>query len=107
MALSRYTIDFIHFIISMFLAVGVPLVIYYILDLIGADITGYVYMIIIVMLLITALLIISEVFFATCHGEAPERDETKPEPMASAIICAYMPNEQHTIMETVTHFVSL
>ena len=107
MALSRHTVDFIHFILSMILALVVPPMIYWGFDAIGLDITGVMYMIVWAMLLTTAFLIITETIVAWRHPGAPERDETKPEPKASAIICAYMPNEQHTIMETINHFLSL
>lgn len=102
----RYIVDFTHFLFSLILSMGVPLALYWGLDSVGLDISGYVYMIIWGLLLFGALLVVTEAVVAVFHSGAPARDESKPEPVASAIICAYMPNEQHTILETVHHFVS-
>ncbi|CAB9529325.1 Poly-beta-1,6-N-acetyl-D-glucosamine synthase [Seminavis robusta] len=51
-------------------------------------------------------MILTECCIASCHKGAPETAGA-PEPPASAIICAYMPNEQYTIKETIDHFLAL
>jgi cellulose synthase/poly-beta-1,6-N-acetylglucosamine synthase-like glycosyltransferase len=57
-------------------------------------------------LVTTAALIWSEGIFATRHPGAPETAGS-PEVPATAIICAYLPNEADTIVETVEHFMTI
>jgi cellulose synthase/poly-beta-1,6-N-acetylglucosamine synthase-like glycosyltransferase len=105
--LTRYQIDFIHVVFSIVLSIGVPLGVYWMLwAFAGFDITPYFYIFTAFMLLVIAIMIVAECLIAYFHPGAP-KEAAAPAPPASAIICAYMPNEQHTIMETIEHFLAL
>jgi hypothetical protein len=94
---------FITFLLSF-----VPIGFYYLFDkLLGYDVTGIVYYLVIAFLLFIALMIVIECFLANFHGSTPRPKEGEQETPASAIICAYMPNEQNTIMDTVEHFLKI
>lgn len=103
---SRYSVDFFQVVLSFVLSIGVPLIGYLILYRVGVDITPIVYYVTAGMLLVVATMILAECAVASWHPEAPKK-EASPAPPASAIICAYMPNEQYTILETIKHFLSL
>ncbi len=88
------------------LGVVVPFLLYLTLDTIGFDVSWPVYIAVVVALVSTAVLIWLEGLFANRHRGAP-RVAGAPEPPASAIICAYMPNEAGTIVETIEHFLTV
>jgi len=82
----------------------VPFLTYLTLDMYGLDVSWPVYIAVVAALVSTAALIWLEGMFAARHPGAPHV-AGGPEPTASAIICAYMPNEAATIVETVEHFL--
>ena len=71
----------------------------------GFDPTGLVYFGTLLFLVGISALIATELAVAAMHPGAPKKAKG-PEPPASAIICAYLPNEAGTIMETMHHFLS-
>lgn len=84
--------------------IALPLLTYWLLDSIGADITGFDYVGLVLALGVTATLIWGESHTAlepTVPPEAPD----EPPPRASAIIAAYLPNEAGTVVETVEAFL--
>jgi cellulose synthase/poly-beta-1,6-N-acetylglucosamine synthase-like glycosyltransferase/CheY-like chemotaxis protein len=78
---------------------GVPLAAYWLFDSAGLDITGSVYLAVVIALAITAALIWVECLAAFRPRTPP--GEVESYPPATAIIPAYLPNEADTIMETV------
>ncbi len=88
------------------LGIVVPFIAYALLDRAGHDVTGPVYLIVTVALVITAALIWIEGFFALKRIAPPDRPSA-PYPPASAVIAAYLPNEAATILDTVEAFLSL
>jgi hypothetical protein len=98
--------DFLQVIASYALSVFLPMFIFYIFHLAGIDITYGVYVATLLFLNVMSVLILTECFVAYFHKGAPAKPGA-PEAPASAIICAYMPNEAETIMETLEHFLSI
>jgi len=88
------------------LGIVLPFFIYLGLYKIGIDVSWVVYIAVVLALVSTAALIWMEGLFAGRHPGAPEVAGA-PEPPASAIICAYMPNEAGTIVETIEHFLQV
>jgi cellulose synthase/poly-beta-1,6-N-acetylglucosamine synthase-like glycosyltransferase len=72
----------------------------------GFDVSWPVYLAVVAALVSTATLIWLEGVFAVRHKGAP-LVAGAPEPPASVIICAYMPNEAATIVETIEHFLTV
>lgn len=86
------------------LCVGLPLLLYVALDGIGIDVTGSVYLAVVIALAFTALFIWIE-SVAAYRTEGPPLRPAEPYPAASAIIAAYLPNEAATIIGTVRAFL--
>jgi cellulose synthase/poly-beta-1,6-N-acetylglucosamine synthase-like glycosyltransferase len=82
----------------------VPFCIYWFFDkVIGFDITWGVYLFCVMTLVSTGVMILIEARLAIRQKEPPEVDHY---PDASAIICAYLPNEAATILETLDAFLN-
>ena len=86
------------------LCVGLPLLAYATLDSIGLDVTGAVYLAVVIALAFTALFIWIE-SVAAYRIEGPPIRPAEPYPAASAIIAAYLPNEAETVISTVRAFL--
>jgi cellulose synthase/poly-beta-1,6-N-acetylglucosamine synthase-like glycosyltransferase len=84
---------------------GLPFVIYTILDRLGFDITGVVYLALVAAMTLTAVAILAESRAALRRPVLPPAPDG-PMPPATAIIAAYLPNEADTIVETVAAFLS-
>jgi cellulose synthase/poly-beta-1,6-N-acetylglucosamine synthase-like glycosyltransferase/GGDEF domain-containing protein len=87
------------------LCFGVPFLFYYAMDGLGLDVTGEVYLVVVIALALTALSIIAESVAAGRRVEPPPLDDRAPPPLASAVIAAYLPNEAETVVETVENFL--
>ncbi|HWH32002.1 MAG TPA: response regulator, partial [Egibacteraceae bacterium] len=72
----------------------------------GHDITGVVYLVVVGALLVTGILIWME-GIAALRRPAPPDEPGAPEPPASAVIAAYLPNEAATIVETIEAFLRI
>jgi cellulose synthase/poly-beta-1,6-N-acetylglucosamine synthase-like glycosyltransferase/GGDEF domain-containing protein len=79
---------------------GVPVLLYWLLDRAGVDFTGKIYLVVVVALVLTALVIWIECL-AAFRPRTPPDDPIASYPPASAIVPAYLPNEKDTIVETV------
>lgn len=86
------------------IAIIVPFLIYELLARLGFDITGFMYIVVIIALLVTAYLIWVEGLLALKPSHPPE-EPGSPYPSATAIIAAYLPNEAATIVETIEAFL--
>ena len=86
------------------LCFGIPLLFYIAMEGLGIDVTGAVYLVVVVALALTALTILAESVAASRRTEPPPLDG-RPPPPASAIIAAYLPNEAETVVETVEAFL--
>jgi DNA-binding response OmpR family regulator/cellulose synthase/poly-beta-1,6-N-acetylglucosamine synthase-like glycosyltransferase len=82
----------------------VPFAVYLGLYRLGIDVSTPVYLAIVVALLVTGVSIWTEGLLAL-DPERPPRSPGAPEPRASAIIAAYLPNEAATVVETVESFL--
>jgi cellulose synthase/poly-beta-1,6-N-acetylglucosamine synthase-like glycosyltransferase len=82
----------------------IPFLVYWGLDSIGFDITGVLYVVVCTALVVTAAMIVAE-SIAALKREDPPPPRTSYPP-ASAIICAYLPNEAGTILDTVDSFLA-
>ncbi len=96
----------IQFIVSLLLYLLIPFIIYVMLDKLGADITPYVYYVVVISLLITAIMIWVE-GLQSLKVTNPPKNPDITYPPASAIIAAYLPNEAYTIVETIKVFLEL
>jgi cellulose synthase/poly-beta-1,6-N-acetylglucosamine synthase-like glycosyltransferase/DNA-binding response OmpR family regulator len=83
---------------------GIPLLWYVAMDRMGIDVTGTVYLVVVVVLALTSLALWAECLSAYRPKQPPEHP-AQPYPPASAIIAAYLPNEADTIVETVEAFL--
>lgn len=92
--------------VTLFLSLVLPFIVYRMSDRAGFDITPYVYIVVVVALLVTAILIWAEGFAALKQDDPPKRPGA-PYPPASAIIAAYLPNEAGTVVSTVEAFLAL
>lgn len=94
--------------IGLTLMVGIvlPYFLYLWMDLIGFDITPAAYMAVTISLLLTAILIWAEGYYALKKNPIPA-EPSAPYPPASAIIAAYLPNEGSTILDTIESFLQL
>ena len=90
--------------LTFVLGLVVPFVAYWQLDRGGADITSFMYIVVVLALLVTGGSIWVEGFFALERRDPPD-EPAVPYPPASAIIAAYLPNEAATVMETVEAFL--
>jgi cellulose synthase/poly-beta-1,6-N-acetylglucosamine synthase-like glycosyltransferase/CheY-like chemotaxis protein len=79
---------------------GVPVLLYWLLDRAGVDITGKIYLAVVIALALTSLAIWVECL-AAFRPRRPPEDPHQSYPPASAIVPAYLPNEADTIVETV------
>ncbi|MCP3974498.1 MAG: glycosyltransferase [bacterium] len=91
---------------TFLLGIFMPFLLYLALNGIGIDVSWVVYLAVVVVLVSTAALIWLEGIYASRHPGAPVVAGA-PEPPASAIICAYMPNEAATIVETIECFLEV
>ncbi|GAA2722908.1 response regulator [Cellulomonas aerilata] len=82
----------------------VPFAVYLGLYRLGIDVATPVYVAIVVALLVTGASIWMEGFLAL-DPDRPPRTPGAPEPRASAVIAAYLPNEAATVVETVEAFL--
>jgi cellulose synthase/poly-beta-1,6-N-acetylglucosamine synthase-like glycosyltransferase/GGDEF domain-containing protein len=72
-------------------------------NIVGFDVTWWVYLSVVFTLVLTGVMILVEAQLAVHQKEPPEVDEY---PEATAIICAYLPNEAATIMGTLDAFLN-
>jgi diguanylate cyclase (GGDEF)-like protein len=93
-------------LITIFLSFVLPFGVYFLLDMVGVDISKIVYYIVVVALVFTALMIWIEGLLALKRKDPPENPAIVYPP-ASAIIAAYLPNEAATIIETIEQFLRL
>lgn len=93
-------------VLVLLLGLGVPLLLYQALALLGLDIAGAMYWVVVGGLVLSALLITIECLFSLDSPPRPERPG-QPYPPASAVIAAYLPNEAATIVDTVESFLRL
>jgi PleD family two-component response regulator/cellulose synthase/poly-beta-1,6-N-acetylglucosamine synthase-like glycosyltransferase len=84
----------------------VPFFVYFGLYLGGIDITWEMYSIVLFALLVMAVIIWRECFFALDPRRPPDEPAT-PYPPATALISAYLPNEAATILETIRQYLAL
>src|SRR5260370_26198191 len=90
-------------VITLLLAVGLPLTVYLFLDALGLDIVPVAYVVVVIALLVTAVLIWVEGLLALRPKHPPRLPEESYVP-ATAVIAAYLPNEAATIVETIKSF---
>ena len=83
---------------------GLPLFTYWALDQAGLDITSTAYLVVVAALVFTAAAIWVECL-AAYRPRRPPDSPRGPNPPASAVIAAYLPNEADTIVETVEAFL--
>ncbi len=88
------------------IALGFPLATYVVFDRLGIDITGAVYLVIVIALAITATGIWIE-STAALPATVPPEPRQGPLPPATAIIAAYLPNEAGTVIDTIEAFLGL
>jgi len=93
-------------LVTLVLGLIVPFFVYDWLAEVGLDISWVVYIAVVIGLVTTAALIWTEGLYATTHNGTPEVAGS-PEPPATAIICAYLPNEAARIVETIEHFLTI
>ncbi len=89
---------------TLVLGVVLPFLVYLGFYLVGMDISGVAYALVVIALLVTAASIWTEGFLALAP-ERPPAEPGAPHPPASAIIAAYLPNEAATVLETVEAFL--
>ena len=94
------------FLLSLLLGLGAPFVLYAVCDGLGSDISGPVYIGVVVVLVITATTIWIEGFLAL-RSTTPPLEPGASYPKATIIIPAYLPNEAATIIETLHAFLRL
>jgi cellulose synthase/poly-beta-1,6-N-acetylglucosamine synthase-like glycosyltransferase len=104
--LTPQGVDLLQVILSFLLVYGLPMGIYRLIAISGFDITYTVYVTTVIFLAVMAVFILTECIAASFHKGAP-KEPGSPPVAASAIICAYLPNEAATIMETINHFLAL
>ncbi|MDW3216144.1 MAG: glycosyltransferase [Ilumatobacteraceae bacterium] len=73
-------------------------------NVVGLDITYWMYLTVVATLVLTGVMILVEAQYAVRQKEPPEVDSY---PEATAIICAYLPNEAATIMGTLDAFLNM
>jgi cellulose synthase/poly-beta-1,6-N-acetylglucosamine synthase-like glycosyltransferase/DNA-binding response OmpR family regulator len=92
--------------LTLLLGIVVPFLVHVALYLVGLDVSGVTYPLVVAALLITATSIWVEGFLARRPAQPPQEPSADPPP-ASAIIAAYLPNEAATVVETVEAFLRL
>lgn len=90
-------------VVTLLVGVGLPFGAYAAFDRIGWDVSGVAYWVVMATLLITAVAIWVEGFYAL-DPERPPEQPGAPYPPATAVIAAYLPNEADTIRDTVEAF---
>lgn len=93
-------------VLSLLVAVGAPLALMIALFRAGLDVSGPVYAVVVLAILITVGLQFVEGTLALRPAAPPRVGPAVPRPPASAIIAAYLPNEAATIVETVRCFLA-
>jgi diguanylate cyclase (GGDEF)-like protein len=88
------------------IGVGVPFVLYLLLDRAGIDISAVIYLLVVIALVVTGLFIWIEGFLSLKKVDPPV-EPGSPYPPASAIIAAYLPNEAATILDTIDAFLKI
>lgn len=73
-------------------------------NVVGLDITYWMYLTVVATLVLTGMMILVEAQLAVRQKEPPEVESY---PQATAIICAYLPNEAATIMGTLDAFLNM
>jgi DNA-binding response OmpR family regulator len=86
------------------LCFGLPFFTYVAMDRAGVDVTGVIFLFLVVALAATSLAIWAECGAALRRREPPPLTDLAP-PAASAVIAAYLPNESRTVVETVEAFL--
>jgi len=89
--------------LSLAIGLGLPFVLYAVCDALGVDISGSVYIGVVVVLVITASTIWIEGLLALKRTPPPS-EPCSPFPPATVIIPAYLPNEAATIIDTLNAF---
>lgn len=84
----------------------IPMFLYFLFDLGGLNVSFGVYVATMIFLVTMSFLLLTECLCAFGHSGPPKAPGV-PETPASAIICAYLPNEADIIVETVEHFLNL
>ncbi|GAX13827.1 hypothetical protein FisN_30Lh125 [Fistulifera solaris] len=84
----------------------IPMFLYFLFDLIGLNVSFGVYVATMIFLVTMSFLLLTECLCAFGHSGPPKAPGV-PETPASAIICAYLPNEAEIIVEAVEHFLNL
>lgn len=92
-------------VLSIVLTFAVPLAIMMLAYIGGADISGFVYLGLVFVLLVMSATQLAEGFAALRKNPLPPIP-TEPPPPATAIVAAYLPNEAATIMETLRSVLS-
>jgi GGDEF domain-containing protein len=87
------------------LCFGLPFLTYFAMDRLGVDVSGWVFLALVVALALTAVGIWVECAAALKPSEPPSAPDGDPPP-ASALIAAYLPNEAGTVVETVETFLA-
>jgi cellulose synthase/poly-beta-1,6-N-acetylglucosamine synthase-like glycosyltransferase/DNA-binding response OmpR family regulator len=87
------------------LCLVLPFCVYLALDRAGLDVTGGVYLAMVVALVLTGAAIWTECILSERPQRPPEL-AAEPEPAATAIIAAYLPNEADTVLETARAFLA-
>jgi len=90
-------------VLMLLASLVIPFLAYDLLDGQGFDLVDGAYFFVVVWLVITAALTMVEGFMALRREPLPA-EPGEPEPQATAIIAAYLPNEAATIVETVRVF---
>jgi cellulose synthase/poly-beta-1,6-N-acetylglucosamine synthase-like glycosyltransferase len=91
-------------LVTVVVGLVIPLLIYALWGTAGMNIAPTIYLIVVVVMLLTATLITLEGFLALRAGGPPE-EPGAPYPAASAIIAAYLPNEAPVIIDTIEAFL--
>ena len=91
---------------SFVLGMVLPFFVYLGLYHLGIDVSWPAYLIVLASLLVTAGAIWRECLFALDPRRPPD-EPSAPYPKATALVCAYLPNEAATIVETVRQFLAL
>lgn len=91
---------------AIILAFFLPLGFYLAFDKWLIDITPFIYIVIVISLLVTAIMIWIE-GIVSLKDIDPTFDPELKYPPASAILAAYLPNEAYTILDTIKRFLSL
>ena len=91
---------------TLLIGLVLPFFVYVALAAAGFDITGAMFIVVVVALMVTATLIWTEGLLALSY-RPPPATPAAPYPPATAIIATYLPNEAATILETVRAFLRL